>query len=86
MADAAHHEAVGGSEDAFDAAVSALEMWRHTEELSSLPPAPDGVGRVEGLAGLPGACRSTRQRGIVGAPLGSAKRSGEVEPGGERRM
>ena len=58
-----YRDAAAASEDAFDAAVSALEMWRHTEELSSLPPPPDEVARVEGLVWFPG---------LAGAPASEA--------------
>ena len=37
------------SEDAFDAAVSALVMAKHADQLLSLPPAPDRVAVLEGL-------------------------------------
>lgn len=42
-----------GSEDAFDAAVSALVMDRHRAELLSLPPARDDVDRLEGRVWMP---------------------------------
>lgn len=41
------------SEDAFDAAVSALEMWRHRDELAALPSARDHVERIEGAIWKP---------------------------------
>jgi hypothetical protein len=43
------------SEDAFDAAVSALEMWRHRDQLAALPPARDDIERIEGAIWKPGA-------------------------------
>lgn len=42
------------SEDAFDAAVSALEMSRQAGELAALPDASDEVERVEGAIWKPG--------------------------------
>jgi len=41
------------SEDAFDAAISALEMWRHRDELAALPSARDDVDRIEGAVWKP---------------------------------
>jgi hypothetical protein len=42
-------ERAAGSEDAFDAAVSALEMWRHVEQLEALPTfPPEAPQRLEG--------------------------------------
>jgi hypothetical protein len=41
------------SEDAFDALVSALEMWRHRYQLATLPAARDGVERLEGAIWFP---------------------------------
>jgi hypothetical protein len=47
-------ERAAGSEDAFDAAVSALVMARHRDELASLATAPPGSrARVEGAIWLP---------------------------------
>jgi hypothetical protein len=47
-------ERAAGSEDAFDAAVSALVMARHREELSALPPVPPGSRlRLEGAIWTP---------------------------------
>lgn len=43
------------SEDAFDAAVSALVMDRHRSELLALPPARDDVDRLEGRVWVPAA-------------------------------
>ena len=43
------------NEDAFDAAVSALVMWKHRDELAALPPARDDVERLEGTIWRPGA-------------------------------
>lgn len=42
------------SEDAFDAAVSALEMARHTDDLAALPAEPDAELRREGRIWYPG--------------------------------
>jgi len=42
-----------GSEDAFDAAVSAVVMSRHTDALSALPPAVDETTRREGCVWVP---------------------------------
>jgi len=39
---------IASSEDAFDAAVSALVMWDHRADLQGLPPASDGVMLLEG--------------------------------------
>jgi len=43
------------TEDAFDAAVSALRMWEHRGELVSLPSATSGDGLLEGAIWLPAA-------------------------------
>ena len=40
-------------EDAFDAAVSALVMWEHRDELASLPAARDDIERLEGAIWRP---------------------------------
>lgn len=54
-------ERAAGSEDAFDAAVSALVMARHTEELAALPPAPPGsTARLEGVIWTPRASSDAR--------------------------
>ncbi len=45
--------AIIASEDAFDAAISALEMARHHEALTRLPPARDAIERLEGAIWLP---------------------------------
>ncbi len=42
-----------GSEDAFDAAISAITMARHMREIVSLPPNPDRVTRLEGAIWRP---------------------------------
>jgi hypothetical protein len=42
------------SEDAFDAAVSALQMARHVRELKNLPSISDKTLKLEGLIWLPG--------------------------------
>ena len=47
--DAALAEKATESEDAFDAAVSALVMAAHLPSLVDLPPAPDKTARLEGL-------------------------------------
>jgi hypothetical protein len=53
-----------GSEDAFDAAVSALVMARHVDRLAALPALHDPVARLEGQIWHPrwqdDACRSSR--------------------------
>jgi hypothetical protein len=41
-------ERAAGSEDAFDAAVSAIIMSRHRDELSALPRVTDATVRLEG--------------------------------------
>ncbi|HYM16413.1 MAG TPA: hypothetical protein VEZ14_12730 [Dehalococcoidia bacterium] len=46
-------ETAARSDDAFDALVSALEMWRHRAALSSLPPARDARERIEGAIWRP---------------------------------
>jgi hypothetical protein len=52
--DAVMRERAAGSEDAFDAAVSALVMARHREELAALPPVPPGSRlRLEGAIWTP---------------------------------
>ena len=43
-----HRDAAQRSEDAFDALVSALEMWRHREALATLPSPRDEIERIEG--------------------------------------
>lgn len=45
--------AAASSEDAFDAAVSAIEMSRHAGDLASFSPARDSVERIEGAIWLP---------------------------------
>lgn len=45
---------VASTEDAFDAAVSALVMDRHRHELAALPPARDALDRLEGRIWVPG--------------------------------
>ncbi|MHB8377500.1 MAG: hypothetical protein ACYDEB_11165 [Dehalococcoidia bacterium] len=42
------------SEDAFDAAVSALRMWEYRDALASLHPARDPLTQLEGAIWLPG--------------------------------
>jgi predicted nuclease with RNAse H fold len=44
---------VASSEDAFDAAVSALVMWKHRSELGALDDQSDKVGRLEGTIWYP---------------------------------
>lgn len=51
---AALRERAAGSEDGFDAAVSALVMSRHLDELRQLPGAVDSVDRIEGRIWRPG--------------------------------
>src|SRR5262249_26852811 len=46
--DAGHAQAARMSEDAFDAAVSALVMIEHVAELVALPPETDALLRLEG--------------------------------------
>ena len=59
--DAVMRERAAGSEDAFDAAVSALVMARHRDELSALPPVPPGSRlRLEGAIWTPRASDDTR--------------------------
>jgi hypothetical protein len=41
------------TEDAFDAAVSALRMWEHRDQLARLQPARDDTSRLEGAIWLP---------------------------------
>jgi hypothetical protein len=41
-------ERAAGSEDAFDAAVSALVMGAHAAELETMPVLSDDVSRIEG--------------------------------------
>jgi hypothetical protein len=53
--DAVMRERAAGSEDAFDAAVSALVMAAHHDELAALPPVPAGSRlRLEGAIWIPG--------------------------------
>jgi hypothetical protein len=49
-----HRRLATGSEDAFDAAVSALVMVEHLGDLGSLPPEPDAMVRLEGRIWHPG--------------------------------
>jgi hypothetical protein len=52
--DEAMRERAAGSEDAFDAAVSAMVMARHGDELAALPAVPPGSrGRLEGAIWTP---------------------------------
>jgi hypothetical protein len=41
------------SEDAFDALISALGMWRHRDQLAALPEARDDRERIEGAIWMP---------------------------------
>jgi hypothetical protein len=41
------------SEDAFDAVVSALAMWRHRDQLAALPAPRDDLERIEGAIWIP---------------------------------
>ena len=41
------------TEDAFDAAVSAISMWRHRDELAALPEPTDELTKLEGLIWSP---------------------------------
>ena len=52
-------DAAVGSEDAFDAAVSALVMSRHEAELRALPALDDLAARAEGCVWSPGISRLT---------------------------
>lgn len=54
LLDDAHRRLATGSEDAFDAAVSALVMIEHATDLSSLPVELDPVLRLEGRIWHPG--------------------------------
>jgi hypothetical protein len=49
-----------GSEDAFDAAVSALVAYRHAPEVAGLRPADDPDVRLEGAMWVPGGWRDAR--------------------------
>jgi hypothetical protein len=51
--DAAHRQAAVDSEDAFDAAVSALVMLEHAADLAALPPESDPRLRLEGRIWYP---------------------------------
>lgn len=57
-------ERAAGSEDAFDAAVSALVMAEHSDELESLTAIDDGYAAIEGRIWLPGG----GQRAVRPAP------------------
>jgi hypothetical protein len=48
-----HRDAISASDDAFDAAVSALEMWRHREAIERLPAVDDPLSRIEGAIWYP---------------------------------
>lgn len=50
---APHREAMIRSEDAFDAAISALHMWPHRHQLARLQPARDNIEQLEGAIFLP---------------------------------
>ncbi len=52
---AAHYNAMVASDDAFDAAVSALEMWVFRNEVQRLPVVSDPVLKLEGMTWYPGA-------------------------------
>ncbi|HLB23363.1 MAG TPA: hypothetical protein VJP07_04665 [Dehalococcoidia bacterium] len=49
-----HRRAMASSDDAFDAAISALEMWRHVESIERLPRIDDPVLKLEGMVWHPG--------------------------------
>ncbi len=53
------------TEDAFDAAVSALVMWAHREELKALPPARDDSDLLEGTIWTP-SCAATATCALPG--------------------
>jgi hypothetical protein len=58
-------ERAAGSEDAFDAAVSAITMARHIQDLESLPAFPPGSPkRIEGCIWEP--ARDTAESGGLG--------------------
>ena len=62
-------ERAAGSEDAFDAAVSALVMARHAGELAALPAAPPtSRARIEGAIWAPGGGLDTRRREVPQPP------------------
>jgi hypothetical protein len=52
--DRAHLAAATQSEDAFDAAISALVMLEHAHDLATLPPEADPIVRLEGRIWHPG--------------------------------
>ena len=67
--DAVMRERAAGSEDAFDAAVSALVMARHRHELADLPSvAPDSRPRLEGAIWTPRETDVTRSIASTDAP------------------
>lgn len=51
-----HARAMCASDDAFDAAVSALELWRHRDEIARLPRIDDESTKIEGAIWYPGVC------------------------------
>lgn len=67
-----------GSEDAFDAVVSALVMWAHRDELGRLPPARDEVERLEGSIWLPSCAGGTTCSAAGCARAGASEGSGAV--------
>ncbi len=56
--------AAAASEDAFDAAVSALGMWAYVEELRTLPSVSDPLTLLEGAIWYPG-CATARPPGAA---------------------
>jgi diadenosine tetraphosphate (Ap4A) HIT family hydrolase len=73
---ARHRQLARGSEDALDAAVSAVVMARHVDDIRALPPAGDDHARLEGRIWHPPELTrpSADQRGST--PL-----QGQAEPG-----
>lgn len=61
-----HVRLAASSEDAFDAAVSAVVMARHTAEILALPPARDETERLEGAIWFPEPSEATKEEEFRG--------------------
>jgi hypothetical protein len=59
-------ELASSTEDAFDAAVSALVMCEHADDLRRLGDPSDPVARLEGEIWLPPGARRPQERGVAG--------------------
>jgi hypothetical protein len=69
-------ERAAANDDAFDAAVSALVMARHSDEIRKLPPAEEARTRIEGTIWSPSLGASTHLRLPLRRGAGKARRDG----------